>query len=196
MIEEVMNTQQILSRKFLIENINIVDFSNNYLVEVKNNSGVQKAEDLVDNLQKLVSQATINRVKEVLEQTVKDWDVEVDIMIPTRVSHPKPIFLYLKDLKEIPMDVFEWLNEFSKHYDLKYINTKGNLFALYLYKEFDMRTEIIAKEPSLYETYEREKKSIIEREKMQDENLFDYNIRKGLTPLVSGEREKIEEEEK
>ena len=180
----------------MIENINIVDFSNNYLVEVKNNSGVQKAEDLVDNLQKLVSQATINRVKEVLEQTVKDWDVEVDIMIPTRVSHPKPIFLYLKDLKEIPMDVFEWLNEFSKHYDLKYINTKGNLFALYLYKEFDMRTEIIAKEPSLYETYEREKKSIIEREKMQDENLFDYNIRKGLTPLVSGEREKIEEEEK
>ncbi len=162
---------------------------------MKNNSGVQKAEDLVENLQKLVSTATINRVKEVLEQTVKDWDVNVDIMIPTRVSYPKPIFLYLKDLEEIPMDVFEWLNEFSRHYDLKYINTKGNLFALYLYKEFELRTEVLDKEPSLYETYEREKKSIVEREKMQDENLYDYNIKKGITPLVSGEREKNKEQE-
>ena len=25
---------------------------------------------------------------------------------------------------------------------------------------------------------------------MQDENLYDYNIRKGITPLISGEREK------
>ena len=176
----------------MIENINIADFSHNYLVEVKKNSGVQKAEDLVNNLQKLVSQATITRVKEVLEQTVKDWDVEVDIMIPTRVSHPKPIFLYLKNLEEIPMDVFEWLNEFSRHYDLKYINSKGNLFALYLYKEFDQRTEIHEEEPSLYETYQREKKSIFEREKMQDENLYDYNIKKGITPLVIGEREQEE----
>ena len=159
---------------------------------MKNNSGVQKAEDLVENLQKLVSQATINRVKEVLEQTVKDWDVEVDIMIPTRVSHPKPIFLYLKNLEEIPMDVFEWLNEFSRHYDLKYINSKGNLFALYLYKEFDMRTELDDNEPSLYETYEREKKSIIEREKMQDESLYDYNIKKGITPLASEEKLHVE----
>ena len=38
-----------------------------------------------------------------------------------------------------------------------------------------------------------EKKSIIEREKLSEESVYDYKIRKGLTPLISGERETKEE---
>lgn len=141
------------------------------------------AEEIVNNLQKLVSQATLNRIKKVLESYEKEWDVKIDVIIPTRISHPKPIFLYLKEVDEIPMEFFEWLNDFCKYYDMKYINTKGNLFALYLYKDFNQRMKYNEKEESLYNIYETEKKSILQREKLKEETVYTYQIKKEITPL-------------
>ncbi|MCG3258736.1 MAG: hypothetical protein H7644_03265 [Candidatus Heimdallarchaeota archaeon] len=46
---------------------------------------------------------------------------------------------------------------------MKYVNLKGNLFALYIYKDFDRREEKGEKEASLYEIYERERKFIREK---------------------------------
>ena len=157
----------------------------------KNN---EKMEEYVKNMQSYVQQATLNRIKGVLESFVEEWGVKADIIIPTRISYPKPIFLYLEDMEEIPMDVFESLGDFSNYYDLKYINQKGNLFAFYIYKDFDKRDTFDDGEETLYEIYEREKRSIIEREDIKDESLFDYNIRKGIMPLVSGERKQENEE--
>ncbi len=172
-----------------MKNINNQDSFYSILVEVPENNGGQKAKELVDNLQKLVSQASINRIKGVLENYVKEWGITADVTIPTRISYPKPIFFLIQDMEEIPMEIFEWITAFSKHYDLKYVNLKGNFFAFYLYKDFDKRKKTDEKEPSLYEIYEKEKKSIIERDKLSGESVYDYKIRKGLTPLVSGERE-------
>ena len=157
------------------------------------NNGGQNAKKLVENLQKLVSQASINRIKGVLENYVKEWGIKADVTIPTRISYPKPIFFHIHDMEEIPMEIFEWVTSFSKHYDLKYVNLKGNFFAFFLYKDFDKRKKLAVEEPSLYEIYEMEKKSIIEREKLSEESVYDYKIRKGLTPLISGERETKEE---
>ena len=52
------------------------------------------------------------------------------------------------------------------------------------------RKEQGEKQASLYEIYERESKSIFQRDETRDEGLFDYNIKKGITPLVSGERKR------
>ena len=73
---------------------------------------------------------------------------------------------------------------------MKYVNLKGNLFALYIYKDFDRREEKGEKEASLYEIYERERKSIYQREDIKEESVYDYNIKKGITHLVTGERER------
>ncbi|MCE7749072.1 MAG: hypothetical protein GPJ51_11785 [Candidatus Heimdallarchaeota archaeon] len=146
-------------------------------------------EEMLTTLESYVQQAKLNRIKGVLENYVKEWEVEANIIIPTRITYPKPIFLYLEKLNEIPMEVFDWIGEFSKYYDMKYVNLKGNLFALYIYKDFDRREEKGEKEASLYEIYERERKSIYQREDVKEESVYDYNIKKGITPLVTGERE-------
>jgi hypothetical protein len=159
---------------------------------VSENNGGKNAKELVENLQKLVSQASINRIKGVLENYVKEWGIKADVTIPTRISYPKPIFFHIQDMEEIPMEIFEWVTSFSKHYDLKYVNLKGNFFAFFLYKDFDKRKKLTVKEPSLYEIYEKEKKSIFERDKLKEESVYDYKIRKGLSPLVSGERDQNE----
>ena len=161
------------------------------MVEAKNNNH-KTAEEIVDNLQNLVKQATLNRVKGVLENYVEEWGVKADIMIPTRISYPKPIFLYLEEMEEIPMEIFEWLNDFSKHFDMRYINMKGKLFAFYLYKDFNLRKEENDEEVSLYEIYEKEKRSIIEREDMKEESVYNYKTKHGMISL----REKAEEYEK
>ncbi len=147
-------------------------------------------EEMLTTLESYVQQAKLNRIKGVLENYVKEWEVEANIIIPTRITYPKPIFLYLEELNEIPMEVFDWISEFSKYYDMKYVNLKGNLFALYIYKDFDRREEKGEKEASLYEIYERERKSIYQREDIKEESVYDYNIKKGITPLVTGERER------
>ena len=46
---------------------------------------------------------------------------------------------------------------------MKYVNLKGNLFALYIYKDFDRREEKGEKEASLYEIYEKESQFIREK---------------------------------
>ena len=161
------------------------------MVETKNNNH-KTAEEIVDNIQNLVKQASLNRIKGVLESYVEEWGIKADVVIPTRISYPKPIFLYLEEMEEIPMEIFEWLNDFSKYYDMKYINMKGKLFAFYLYKDFDNRKEISDKEISLYEVYEKEKKSIIEKEDLKEESVYNYKIRKGLIPLKE-KAEKYEE---
>ena len=147
-------------------------------------------EEMLTTLESYVQQAKLNRIKGVLENYVKEWEVEANIIIPTRITYPKPIFLYLEELNEIPMEVFDWISEFSKYYDMKYVNLKGNLFALYIYKDFDRRAEKGEKEASLYEIYERERKSIYQREDIKEESVYDYNIKKGISPLVTGERER------
>ncbi len=149
-----------------------------------------KMEEMVYTMESYVQQAKLNRIKGVLENYVKEWEVKAKILIPTRITYPKPIFLYLEEINEIPMEVFDWISEFSKYYDMKYVNLKGNLFALYIYKDFDRRKEQGEKQASLYEIYERESKSIFQRDEIRDESLFDYNIKKGITPLVSGERKR------
>jgi hypothetical protein len=154
----------------------------------KNNN---KMEEMLTNLESYVQQAKLNRIKGVLESYVKEWEVKADILIPTRITYPKPIFLYLEDINEIPMEVFDWISEFSRYYDMKYVNLRGNLFALYIYKDFNRRREQGEKQDSLYEIYEKERKSIFQRDEIEDENLYDYNIKKGLTPLVSGERKRL-----
>ncbi|MHA1667292.1 MAG: hypothetical protein ACTSUR_01440 [Candidatus Heimdallarchaeaceae archaeon] len=138
------------------------------------------AEEIVNNIQKLVSQATLTRIKGVLESYENESNVKFDVMIPTRIAYPKPIFLYIGEMEEIPMEFFEWLNDFCKYYDLKYINIKGNLFALYLHKDFRKRASFEDKEESLYSIYETEKKSIIQREKLKEEEVFSYKIKKGM----------------
>ena len=125
---------------------------------------------MLTNLESYVQQAKLNRIKGVLENYVEEWDVKADILIPTRISYPKPIFLYLENLNEIPMEVFDWISEFSKYYDMKYVNLRGNLFALYIYKDFDKRREQGEKEASLYEIYEIERKSIFQREEIRDKS--------------------------
>ncbi len=149
----------------------------------------QKMKEYVENMQQYVQQATLNRIKGVLESYVKEWGVKADILIPTRISYPKPIFLYLEEMDEIPMEVFDSLSDFSSYYDLKYINHKGKLFAFYIYKDFNRRDTYEEQDISLYELYEKEKRSILEKEDIKDKSLYDYNIRKGITSLVSGERE-------
>jgi hypothetical protein len=161
------------------------------VVETKNNNH-KSAEEIVDNLQNLVKQASLNRIKGVLESYIDEWGIEADVMIPTRISYPKPIFLYLEDMEEIPMEIFEWLGDFSKYYDMRYINMKGKLFAFYLYKDFNHRKEISEDEVSLYEIYEKEKRSIIEKEELKGESVYNYKIKKGLTPLKE-KAEKFEE---
>ena len=143
----------------------------------------------LEHMQQYVQQATLNRIKKVLESYVKEWGVKADIVIPTRISYPKPIFLYLEEMEEIPMEVFDSLSDFSSYYDLKYINQKGKLFAFYIYKDYDKRYTYENGDMSLYEIYEKEKRSIIEKKEIKEEQLYDYNIKKGITPLVSGERE-------
>ena len=160
------------------------------MVETKNNNHAS-AEEIVCNLQNLVKQATLNRVKGVLESYLEELGIEADIMIPTRISYPKPIFLYLEEMDEIPMEIFEWLNDFSKYYDMRYINMKGKLFAFYLYKDFDNRKEASEENISLYEIYEKEKKSIVEREELKEESVYNYKTKHGMTSL----REKAEEYE-
>jgi hypothetical protein len=148
------------------------------------NSNSKTAEEIVDTIQGLVKQASLNRIKGVLESYIEEWGVKASVMIPTRIASPKPIFLYLEEMEEIPMEIFDWLSEFSKYYDMKYINLRGNLFALYLYRDFDSRKrENNEKDFSLYDIYEKEKKSILEREKMKDESVYEYKIKKGITPL-------------
>ena len=102
-------------------------------------SNKEKMKEYVENMQQYVQQATLNRIKRVLESYVKEWGVKADILIPTRISYPKPIFLYLEDMDEIPMEVFDSLSDFSSYYDLRYINQKGKLFAFYIYKDFARR---------------------------------------------------------
>lgn len=157
-----------------------------------NNNNHKSAEEIVDNLQNLVKQASLNRIKGVLESYLEEWGIIADVVIPTRITYPKPIFLYLEEMEEIPMEIFEWLNDFSKHYDMKYINMKGKLFAFYLYKDFDHRKEVVDEEVSLYEIYEKEKKSIIERVELKEESVYKYKTKHGMTSL----REKAEEYEK
>ncbi|MCE7742146.1 MAG: hypothetical protein GOP50_06775 [Candidatus Heimdallarchaeota archaeon] len=152
-------------------------------------SNNEKMKEYVENMQQYVQQATLNRIKGVLESYVKEWGVEADILIPKRISYPKPIFLYLKNMDEIPMEVFDSLSDFSSYYDLKYINQKGKLFAFYIYKDYNRRDTHEGAELSLYEIYEKEKRSIIEKEEIPDESLYDYNIKKGIAPFVRGERE-------
>lgn len=147
-------------------------------------------EEMLTALESYVQQAKLNRIKGVLENYVKEWEVKANVIIPTRITYPKPIFLYLEELNEIPMEVFDWISEFSKYYDMKYVNLRGNLFALYIYKDFDRREEKGEKEASLYEIYERERKSIFQRDDIKEESVYDYNIKKGITPLVTGERER------
>jgi hypothetical protein len=199
-----------VSRNLLIENINIRENLNCILeilsgkkatfnqtgglpkVVKTNNNNHKSAEEIVDNLQNLVKQATLNRVKGVLESYVEEWGVEADVLIPTRISYPKPIFLYLENMEEIPMEIFEWLNDFSKYYDMRYINMKGKLFAFYLYKDFDHRKEANEEDISLYEIYEKEKKSIVEREELKEESVYNYKPKHGMISL----RERAEEYEK
>ena len=159
-------------------------------------SNSEKMKEYVENMQQYVQQATLNRIKKVLESYVKEWGVEADILIPKRLSYPKPIFMYLKEMEEIPMEVFDSLSDFSNYYDLKYINQKGKLFAFYIYKDYSKREVTHDEELSLYEVYERERRSIIEKEEIRDESLYDYNIKKGITPLVSGERVKSKSTDK
>ncbi len=152
-------------------------------------SNSEKMKEYVENMQQYVQQATLNRIKGILESYVKEWGVKADILIPKRISYPKPIFLYLDDMDEIPMEVFDSLSDFSSYYDLKYINQKGKLFAFYIYKDYNKRDLLDGTDDvSLYEIYEKEKKSIFEKEEIKDESLYDYKIRKGITPFVSGER--------
>ena len=162
------------------------------MVKTNNSNNNKSAEEIVHNIQNLVKQASLNRIKGVLENYIEEWGITADVMIPTRISYPKPIFLYLEDMEEIPMEIFEWLNDFSKHYDMKYINMKGKLFAFYLYKDFDHRKEVVEEEVSLYEIYEKEKKSIIEREDFKEESVYKYKTKHGMTSL----REKAEEYKK
>ena len=152
----------------------------------KNN---HKMKEMVLTMESYVQQAKLNRIKGVLESFVKEWEVKADVLIPTRITYPKPIFLYLEEIDEIPMEVFDWISEFSKYYDMKYVNLRGNLFALYIYKDFDRREEQGEKEDSLYEIYLMERKSIFQKEEKKDENLYGYNIKKEINPLVSGERD-------
>lgn len=136
-----------------------------------------KAEQIVVNLQKLVNQATLNRLKVTIERQLEEMNYEIDIMISTMIPHPRPIFLHFEDMEEIPMDVFEWLGNFSKKNGLKYVNSKGKLFSLFLKKNYDDINEIQTVNTSLYSIYRKEKASILQREKMSEENLYTYNVK-------------------
>ena len=156
----------------------------------------EKMKEYVENMQQYVQQATLNRIKKVLESYVQEWGVKATILIPTRLAYPKPIFMYLEEMDEIPMEVFDSLSDFSSYYDLKYINQKGKLFAFYIYKDYKKRDITDESEPSLYEIYEKERKSIIEKEEIKDEALYDYNIRKEILPFISGERDRKKKNDK
>jgi hypothetical protein len=104
------------------------------LNEIKSDGDKNKAEHIVKNLQKLVNQATLSRLKVKIERQLEDMNYEIDIMLSTMIAHPRPIFLHFEDLEEIPMDVFEWLGDFSKKNGLNYVNIKGNLFYLLIKK--------------------------------------------------------------
>ncbi len=137
-----------------------------------------KAEKIVNNLQKLVNQATLSRLKATIERQLDEMNYEIDIMVSTMITHPRPIFLHFEDMEEIPMDVFEWLGDFSKKNGLKYVNSKGNLFSLFLKKDYDDINEIQTTNTSLYSIYRKEKASILQREKMSEENLYTYTVKK------------------
>lgn len=144
----------------------------------ESNGDKNKAEQIVNNLQKLVNQATLNRLKVKIERHLDKLNYEIDIRISTMISHPKPIFLHFEDMEEIPMDVFEWLGDFSKKNGLKYVNSKGNLFTLFLKKDYDDINEIQTANTSLYSIYRKEKATILQREKMSEENLYTYTTKK------------------
>ncbi|MHA1347111.1 MAG: hypothetical protein ACTSVO_01410 [Candidatus Heimdallarchaeaceae archaeon] len=116
-----------------------------------------KIEKIVNNLQKLVNQATLNRLKTSIERQLEEKNYEIDILVSTMITHPRPIFLHFEDLEEIPMDVFEWLGDFSKKNGLKYVNSKGNLFSLFLKKDYDNINEIQTTNTSLYSIYKKKK---------------------------------------
>ncbi|MBY9000442.1 MAG: hypothetical protein KGD64_05975 [Candidatus Heimdallarchaeota archaeon] len=148
------------------------------LNETKSNGDSNKAEIIVKNLQKLVNQASLNRIKVTIERQLAEMNYEIDIMISTVITYPRPIFLHFEDLEEIPMVVFDWLSKFSKEYGLKYMNSKGNLFSLFLKKDYDNINEIQTANTSLYSIYKKEKASILQREKLSEENLFSYTLKK------------------
>ena len=137
-------------------------------------------EKYVEALQYYVQQATLNRIKLTLERELQEMNFDIDVMISTTVRKPRPIFLHFEGLDEIPMVVFEWLSEFSKIYDLKYINSRGNLFAIFLRKDYDHINEIQKNNQSLYSLYRKEKQTILEREKLSNEDLYTYNIKAKL----------------
>ena len=139
-----------------------------------------KAEKIVNNIQQLVNQATLNRIKATMERQLEDMNFDIDIMISTVITHPRPIFLHFEDLEEIPMVVFEWLSRFSREYGLKYVNSKGNLFTFFLKKDYDDINKIQTANTSLYSIYRKEKSTILQREKMSEENLYTYNIKKSV----------------
>ncbi len=130
------------------------------------------------NLQKLVNQATLNRIKVTMERQLAHMNYDIDIMISTVITHPRPIFLHFEDLEEIPMAVFDWLSRFSKEYGLKYVNSKGNLFSLFLKRDYDDINKIQTPNTSLYSIYKKEKATILQREKMNEENLYSYTMKK------------------
>ncbi|MHA1550977.1 MAG: hypothetical protein ACTSUP_01025 [Candidatus Heimdallarchaeaceae archaeon] len=144
----------------------------------RSNGDNKKAEKIVNNLQKLVNQATLNRLKVAIERQLEEMNYEIDIMISTRIPHPRPIFLHFEDLEEVPMDVFEWLGDFSKKNGLKYVNSKGNLFSLFLKKDYDDINQIQTANTSLYSIYRKEKATIMQKEKMSEENLYTYTTKK------------------
>ena len=137
-----------------------------------------KAEQIVVNLQKLVNQASLSRLKARIERQLEKMNYEIDKLISTMIPHPRPIFLHFEDMEEIPMDVFEWLGDFSKKNGLKYVNSKGNLFSIFLKKDYDDINEIQTANTSLYSIYRKEKATILQREKMSEENLYTYTTKK------------------
>ena len=146
----------------------------------KSNGESKSAKEIVDNLQKLVNQATLNRLKATIERYLSTLNYEVDVMISTIITHPRPIFLHFEDLEEIPMDIFEWLGNFSRVHKLKYVNSKGNLFSIFLEKDYDDINEIQTANTSLYSIYKKEKSTILQREKMSEETLYSYKIKKKI----------------
>ena len=146
--------------------------------ESKSNEVKNKAEKIVANLQQLVNQASLNRIKATMERQLADMNYDIDIMISIVITHPRPIFLHFEDLEEIPMAVFDWLSRFSKEYGLKYVNSRGNLFSLFLKKDYYDINMIQTANTSLYSIYKKEKASILQREKMSEENLYSYTTKK------------------
>lgn len=146
--------------------------------EVNSYGDKNKAEHIVKNLQKLVNQATLTRLKAKIERQLGEMNYEIDMIVSTMITHPRPMFLHFEDLEEIPMDIFEWLGEFSKENGLKYVNSKGNLFSFFLKREYDYINDIQTPNTSLYSMYKKEKATILQREKIREENLYSYTVKK------------------